>query len=93
MSPVVHIGDKAEEELPQERDGLLCLSGDQWHTKLEAVPDSCLPTFISKYYEKYHCKSPVVHIGNKAEEELPQEGDGLLCLGGDHSHAGLEAVH
>jgi hypothetical protein len=36
--------------------------------------------------------SPAIHIGDKAEEELPQEGDGLLCLGGDHSHAGLEAV-
>jgi hypothetical protein len=37
--------------------------------------------------------SPVVHIGDKTEEELPQEGDGLLCLGGDNSHAGLETVH
>jgi hypothetical protein len=26
--------------------------------------------------------SPVVHIGDKAEEEPPQEGDGLLYLGG-----------
>ncbi len=28
-----------------------------------------------KYFEKYHHMSPVVHIGNKAEEKLPQEGD------------------
>jgi hypothetical protein len=92
LSPVVHIGDKAEEELPQEGDGLLCLSGDHSHAGLEAVPDSCLPTFISKYYEKYHGMSPVVHISDKAIEELPQEGDRLPCLGGDHLNAGLKAI-
>jgi hypothetical protein len=34
--------------------------------------------------------SPVVHVSNKSEEELPQEGDGLLYLVGDTSNAGLE---
>jgi hypothetical protein len=37
----------------------------------------------------------MVHIGNKEEEKLPkdsQEADGLLSLGGSHSHAGLEVV-
>jgi hypothetical protein len=49
------------------------------------------PSLIT-YYEKHHCMSPVVHIGDKAEEEPTQEGDGLLYLGGDNPNAGLEAI-
>jgi hypothetical protein len=45
-----------------------------------------------KYCKKHHCMSPVVHIGDKAEEGLPQEVDGLLCMGGDHWYTRLEAV-
>ncbi len=40
---------------------------------------------------KHPCMSPVVHIGDKAEE-LPEVGDGLLYLGGDNPNAGLEAI-
>jgi hypothetical protein len=55
MSPVVHIGDKAEEELTQEGDGLLCLGGDNPIAGLEAIPESWPPPpFLITYYEKHH---------------------------------------
>jgi hypothetical protein len=93
MSPVVHIGDKAEEELPQVGDGLLYLGGDNPNARLEAIPDSLPPPpFLITYYDRYHRMSPVVHIGDKAEEELPQVVDGLLYLVGDNPNAGLEAI-
>jgi hypothetical protein len=34
--------------------------------------------FLITYYEKHHHMSPVDNLGDKTEEEIPQEGDGIL---------------
>jgi hypothetical protein len=80
MSPVVHTGDKAEKELPQEGVELLYLVGVTRMLDLRLSLTHCPLPIPHNILWEHQATSPVVHVGDKAEEELPCREEFFICV-------------